>query len=66
MEHPRMNKNFDKRQSLIWVLHKDFSDKIFVIFWTIWSKFNVSTDNFSTYFELVSSERCSSMYKFVE
>jgi hypothetical protein len=31
MEDPWMHKNFYQRQSLIWVLHQNFSDKIFVV-----------------------------------
>ena len=62
MKYPRVYEHFDERESLIWILDKDFLHQIFVVFRAIWSKFDVSSHNLSTYLELVTSERSTPMY----
>ena len=66
MKYPRVYEHFDKRESLIWILDKDFLHQIFVVFRAIWSEFDVSSHNLSTYLELVTSERSTPMYKLIQ
>ena len=57
---------FNKRQSLIRVLHEDFLDQIFIVFAASLLELDVTFDDFSTDFDLVASERSSAMHKLVE
>ena len=66
MKYPRVYEHFDERESLIWILDKDFLHQIFVVFRAIWSEFDVSSYNLSTYLELITSERSTPMYKLIQ
>ena len=61
MENPWVNEYFHKWLSLIRMLYKDFLDQILIVFGASLLKFHVTFDDLTSDFELVSSERSSSM-----
>ena len=66
MHYPWMNKHFHKWQSLIWMLHKDFFNQISIVFSASFLEFDVTFDDFSSNFDLITSEWSSAMNQFVE